>query len=50
MLPLPKEHFPNTCIDSGIHLLKNYSHLLLLKLKNTRKKTNIPTVQIITEF
>lgn len=44
------ECFPNTCIDSGIHLLKNHSHLLLPKLKTRRKKTNIPTVEIITEF
>lgn len=44
------EYFPNTCIDSGIHLLKNNSHLLLPKLKIRRKKTNISTTQIITEF
>lgn len=36
------EHFPNSFIDSGIHLLKNNTHLLLLKLKTRSKKINSP--------
>lgn len=36
------EHFLNTCIDSGIHLLKNSSHLLLPKIKNQKEKRNSP--------
>lgn len=46
----PNEHFPSTHIDSCIHLLKSNSRLLLPKLKTRRKKTNSPTIKIITEF